>query len=497
MLRFGAGAQRPLPLLAILVAPYQSSRYLGNAQCLIRIYKNMGPTSLSDSTQEMSVRPFVRMQWVLCTLFVVTVVLLVWNHYGMERVVELSARTGVPHEAADDRVQNGGSVATLTQRDDVLQLRCALTKKSTWPYCKYVFFMGEGTVGMDLSQFDTVSYDVRHAGPGKRSSLRLLIMNADSGLTSADDWMSQRVNEVEFDVPPTGQVRVPVRVFRTASWWIDLRKVPLERTDVNIDNVVRVELMTGSSAEPGVHNIELRAIRFHGKWISQTHLLLILVAAWIACAVAWPVLHSVQLRKQLNSSRKRLALLSEINRALQLETKELVGQAHTDPLTGALNRQGLRAALMSTSTLLADPMAVIFVDLDHFKRINDEHGHETGDVVLRTFATTVSSEIRSIDKLVRWGGEEFVIICPATTAEQAYRLAQKLRGSMQNLSWPDKLHVTASFGVAEHQEREEIGAVIRRADEALYKAKANGRNRVEVSEADLNRLAPVKMVSGG
>ncbi len=159
-----------------------------------------------------------------------------------------------------------------------------------------------------------------------------------------------------------------------------------------------------------------------------------------------------------------------------------MGQAHTDPLTGVLNRQGLRAALMSTSSLLADPMSVVFVDLDHFKRINDQYGHEEGDNVLRTFVSAVRQVLRASDKLVRWGGEEFLIICPATTAAQASIMAEKLRSALADYQWPCNEHITASFGIAARVQNEDIGTTIKRADTALYRAKANGRNRVEVAE---------------
>jgi diguanylate cyclase (GGDEF)-like protein len=143
-----------------------------------------------------------------------------------------------------------------------------------------------------------------------------------------------------------------------------------------------------------------------------------------------------------------------------------------------LNRQGLRAALMSTSTLMADPMSVIFIDIDHFKSINDGYGHGVGDEVLRKFANVVASGIRSSDQLVRWGGEEFFIVCPMTHVNQAIVVAENLRRTLHEHTWPASLRVTASFGVAQHQSGEEIGTVIKHADKELYNAKSSGRDRV-------------------
>jgi diguanylate cyclase (GGDEF)-like protein len=309
------------------------------------------------------------------------------------------------------------------------------------------------------------------------------MLNYEPDISKLADPMSQKVNEVEFEVPADGTIRVPLNVLHTATWWIDYMKVPLDDTDMRIDNVTRVELLTGAASTEGEHVIELRSLRLHGKWITSDELYMGLMAAWILCAVSWPVLAALQLRRELSDSGRRLALLGEINAALQLEARELVEQANTDPLTGTLNRQGLRAALMSTASLLAPPVAVVFADIDHFKGINDRHGHDVGDAVLRDFAAAIHAEIRTNDRLVRWGGEEFLIVCPATGAEQARQLAEKLRAALHAGTWPAGLRVTASFGIAARAPDEDIGAVIKRADGALYAAKAAGRDRVMVAEA--------------
>jgi diguanylate cyclase (GGDEF)-like protein len=201
---------------------------------------------------------------------------------------------------------------------------------------------------------------------------------------------------------------------------------------------------------------------------------------WIFSALAGLGLTALSLRSQLEESVAERALLANINGALKLEARELVGQAHRDSLTGVLNRQGLRAELMSISSLLADPMSVIFVDLDYFKRVNDNHGHDAGDNVLRTFANVVGSGIRQSDRLVRWGGEEFLIVCPLTNAQQAAVLAESLRQALHKATWPLGMKLTASFGIAQLQKDADMSVVIKHADEALYNAKGAGRDRVTV-----------------
>jgi len=101
-----------------------------------------------------------------------------------------------------------------------------------------------------------------------------------------------------------------------------------------------------------------------------------------------------------------------------------------------------------------------------------------GDDVLRKFANVIASGIRSSDRLVRWGGEEFLIVCPMTNVYQGRILAENLRHALHQQAWPVNLQVTASFGVAQHHEHDEVGVAIKRADEELYRAKQGGRDRV-------------------
>lgn len=439
-------------------------------------------TALIETRAYLATRALHLMQYLVWLLMAATVILLVWQHYGMERIIELSVNTNFRTEAHDDHSDHGQSHATIAREHGRLQLHCELVKAMAYPYCGLWFALGSEPKGIDLSDFDDMSFDMRYRGAGQHT-IKLYIRNFDRDRSVLNNYNSLRVNELEIQIPDSGIVKAPISLMHTAAWWVANEKIPLENTAIRLDNVTSVELSSGTYNSPGPLVMDVRAVRFHGKWISQNRLLLILVGLWFACGMVWPLLRAIQLRSELGKRETRVAMLSALNHALQLETKELSGQAFSDPLTGALNRQGLRDALLKqwqAPAPLADTTSVIFVDLDHFKRINDSHGHPTGDEVLRRFAAMVHDEIRASDKLVRWGGEEFLIVCPCTTAYQALLLAEKLRLGMASESWPKGLAVTASFGVTELEAGEDIGEGIHRADEALYRAKANGRNRVEV-----------------
>jgi diguanylate cyclase (GGDEF)-like protein len=432
-----------------------------------------------DSSFQPLVRILAQARFAFGALLVLTVVLLTWHHFGMERELELTSGQ-FPIQVDDDRSNNGGaSVGWIERRGSDVVFHCKLVRKFSWPFCSLNIFLGQGRKGLNLSEFDLMSLDISHQGPGE-PKFRIDLINDEDGLTHPDDWKSYKLDEVEVLQPAhQDEIYVPMRWFSVPQWWKDTVRPSLDHSYVRTDNVIWAKLQTPINIGEGEYAFVVHSISLHGKMISLNKLLMILVALWIICAITWPTVTALALRDQLRASKAELALLAEVNSALELEARELAGQVHIDPLTGVLNRQGLRAALMSTSTLLAEPMSVVFIDIDRFKAINDTHGHDVGDDVLRKFAKAIAAGIRASDKLVRWGGEEFLIVCPMTDVQQAAALAEKLRTAIQQQVWPLSLPVTASFGVAQHKAGEEIGVAIKRADKELYNAKAKGRNRVQ------------------
>jgi diguanylate cyclase (GGDEF)-like protein len=159
-----------------------------------------------------------------------------------------------------------------------------------------------------------------------------------------------------------------------------------------------------------------------------------------------------------------------------------IRHSYTDPLTGLGNRQ-LFSLLLHKSHAQATrhhrSVSLILIDLDRFKTVNDTYGHVVGDHVLVELATLLSRSIRRSDTLIRWGGEEFIIIAPDTDIEHAHELAEKLRRTIQSHAFDTVGHITASFGVTQIKTEETEENAVRRADEALYRAKENGRNRIE------------------
>ncbi|GEM47267.1 hypothetical protein DC3_29020 [Deinococcus cellulosilyticus NBRC 106333 = KACC 11606] len=182
----------------------------------------------------------------------------------------------------------------------------------------------------------------------------------------------------------------------------------------------------------------------------------------------------MQLKNEhLQHSRKRL----------QQALKSSQQLASTDALTGCLNRRGMMRHLKQHFAPQTLQGALLMLDLDHFKKINDQHGHPFGDLVLKTMVQRIEMLIRTGDVVVRYGGEEFLCILPDASLDDACTLAERLRQMVACAPVVEDGHsqwVTVSIGVTVFDAQEELQTAIERADQAMYQAKGSGRNRVKV-----------------
>jgi len=174
--------------------------------------------------------------------------------------------------------------------------------------------------------------------------------------------------------------------------------------------------------------------------------------------------------------------------ALDVENARLRKTSVTDPLTGAYNREFLQHRLpaeIAHALQHGHPLSVAMIDVDHFKAVNDRFGHDAGDRVLAEVATRLRGAIRRHDLLVRYGGEEFLVVLPDADLERAREVGERMRHTLQSSAIPvddgRDIEVRVSVGVTEHRDGDEAQTIVRRADTALYLAKGRGRNRVEAA----------------
>ncbi|MBU0969280.1 MAG: transporter substrate-binding domain-containing protein [Proteobacteria bacterium] len=200
------------------------------------------------------------------------------------------------------------------------------------------------------------------------------------------------------------------------------------------------------------------------KFLSAFGIVLVLVILW---------------NRNLSRLNKQIAIAHE---ELSQKTQELEHISATDSLTQIFNRRHIEASFeleLKRSIRHGRELSIILLDIDFFKTVNDTFGHQTGDTVLKLFAGLLGKNIRTTDILGRWGGEEFLIVCPETNLENAYHMSQVLCRRIGTEHFGNVGSRTASFGVTAFKKGDDTRTMISRADKALYLAKFNGRNRVE------------------
>lgn len=203
------------------------------------------------------------------------------------------------------------------------------------------------------------------------------------------------------------------------------------------------------------------------------HLVLTMVAVALMILAVLAYLQYVQ--------NRFVSKLKVANEEIEFKNTQLKQLSITDPLTGLYNRLKLDEILQHEYNQFqryGTPFSVMILDLDHFKQVNDDHGHLTGDQVLITLTQRLRDDIRKTDQIGRWGGEEFLIVCPNTPLDQAGILAEKLAVRVRESSLPERISMSVSIGVAQIEPGLNPDQLVEQADSALYQAKNAGRNRV-------------------
>ena len=390
-----------------------------------------------------------------------------------------------------DLSQGGQTTAEISYNDDGITLECDIRLDYQWPYCELKLHLaeraGQGAFdyakGVDLSDYTEVFINIETVG-NNSEQVRFYIRNYNEAYTNLNsDGNSLKINEVQYSPNeyPQGKF-IPIKDFNVVSWWLQARKIPLELRGVEISNSPLLTIASGGLVEEGKVTIIVKEITFRYNLISKENILFSVIAMWFFSAVIALLLQLNSFRKRLTYSKGQQLKLNEVMVALKLEKAQLEELAKRDALTGLRNRVGLSKYLMEGEEKAQQhgiPFSLIFLDIDFFKKVNDQHGHTVGDQLLIHFGRTINENIRQQDKLARWGGEEFVILCLDTEQEKALTLANKLCQFVAKTQLIDEITITASFGVAQLHQGESTTSFLERADNALYKAKTNGRNQVQ------------------
>ena len=424
-----------------------------------------------------------RMNFLIIVLLVVTAVAMFAYRHFLDDVLEINLGEYPYVVASADSVDGGTSAISMTRTDSSVIIEYELREGYAYPYVGIKVYLGDGkTMGRDLSNYDSIFVWLK---PRNEGSVRLYMRGYDSALYRKNDETSLKFNEIEF-IPtkePYPAVFVP-QEFRVAGWWVSQNEINVHKARVDLSNIPLIEIQTGTNAPLGYGGWGIRGLRFKGKKISQVDLVTTLVALWFVTFLIILIIRFFDYSRERAMNRKKQEELKKNLIALEIEKSEYEKSSKEDPLTGCLNRAGFSGVLLREQEKLnrtGTPVSFMIFDIDHFKNVNDTYGHLVGDEVLVNLAKLVQGMIRNTDSLVRWGGEEFVILSDDTSIQNAAFLAEKLRKAIEASTLITQQQVTCSFGVTEMVPGEDPKSLIARADKALYSSKENGRNRVTVA----------------
>ena len=424
-----------------------------------------------------------RMNFLIIVLLVVTAVAMFAYRHFLDDVLEINLGEYPYVVASADSVDGGTSAISMTRTDSSVIIEYELREGYAYPYVGIKVYLGDGkTMGRDLSNYDSIFVWLK---PRNEGSVRLYMRGYDSALYRKNDETSLKFNEIEF-IPtkePYPAVFVP-QEFRVAGWWVSQNEINVHKARVDLSNIPLIEIQTGTNAPLGYGGMEIKMLRFKGKKISQVDLVTTLVALWFVTFLIILIIRFFDYSRERALNKKKQEELKKNLIALEIEKSEYEKSSKEDPLTGCLNRAGFSGVLLREQEKLnrtGTPVSFMIFDIDHFKNVNDTYGHLVGDEVLVNLAKLVQGMIRNTDSLVRWGGEEFVILSDDTSIQNAAFLAEKLRKAIEASTLITQQQVTCSFGVTEMVPGEDPKSLIARADKALYSSKENGRNRVTVA----------------
>ena len=377
----------------------------------------------------------------------------------------------------DDASVGGSSTISADPRHP-LRWSCELRPQYQYPFCGYEILLdAKGVHGLDLRRFQTMTLTIDYRG--RADSIRLYLKNFDPRFGNAADRETDKFNQIQLPIKHRQQVlRAKLADFDVPDWWTQKNHIPFRYSQPQFDNVVAIEIDTGNGAQPGLHQFQISSITLRGNLLTMDQWYLGILGCWIALICLFLMARIVQLQRDL-AQRRTLqdVAVSEAQRAREF--------ARRDHLTGLFNRLGVTDRYQQMITMHPDqPVAIMLIDVDHFKSINDRFGHMMGDDVLSAFAEVLQSHTRGDDLIGRWGGEEFLLVCRVLDAHAAVEIANKLRATVENNEFGIHGALTASFGVYYCDVAPgNLGVGVTCADHALYDAKEKGRNRVVLYHA--------------
>jgi diguanylate cyclase (GGDEF)-like protein len=423
---------------------------------------------------------------VLLLGILLTVAAVVAHRFLPERRLILdSTRKGASYFLMQSGDGTPAKVQWVDQTD--FHYTCRFAEDAAGQSCSFTYLLYSTSAdrGIDLSRYRSLNLPLRYAGAARY--VRISIRNFDPRFSRLEDANSSKFNSL--NVHPKDFFAKPVTIgmseFTVPEWWLGQYDLPRNHGQPDVSNATAISIDLLGDLAGTQHDVQIGKIEFTGDWISAASWYLGILCTWMVVAASYGMSQWLSLRRKHREQRTKIHELVDSNTLLHSEKEKYRKLSTLDALTRVKNRHGIEQFVESLQTAKL-ATSVIVIDLDHFKQVNDHRGHHIGDRVLQTVGEILRAHTRTTDGLGRWGGEEFVLVCPGATLAKAADLAEKLRHRILQTNFipEDPLAITASFGVATSEAGGSFEDAFRQADQALYLAKSRGRNCVVAATED-------------
>ena len=371
-------------------------------------------------------------------------------------------------KVVDDRAVLGASIAKVVKTNHGLEFSCQITTSHLeQPYCELIINLQDLTkqqpfTGLDLSSYEQIGLWIKHSHstqPGTRIELR----NFNSSYPTKQNEVVLKHNTLEYlEAYVANPVWLNLADFSIPQWWNNSHNLALNNGGTDFSNIYSIAVAPSTKVQQGNYQLTVERIELKGKYIGSSTLITVLIMLW-SITLGYIIRRLVPAKKVVVETPEQ-------------PTQTIEFGAMSCPLTGALNRIGLRKCFDQLTPSDLHKLSIIFINIDYFEDLYPNYGQQTADEVLQKFVTNIDNTCRSSDTVARWSTEEFLLVCPDTELSQAIDVANKIRETIQEASWPNDIKITCSSGVAQMYD-EDLNDLIARANKALYKAKITGSNR--------------------
>lgn len=431
---------------------------------------------------------------ILLAAILITILLVVGVHFMPDKRLVLIPDAAKPLYLLSEQLPDGTRSSEWTNSDHT-GWKCNYPEnfqKNYFPCGWTLDLSTSGHKGMDLSRYDHMILQLNYSGNANK--VRIAVRNYNPAYSNTTDRNSTKFNAIQLHTKDLNKEhRIALSAFAAADWWLTQYNIPLSDAAPELDNAMAITVDFGEPEKAGTHAFLVEKLEFRGEWIKVEHWYLGILCLWMLGIFTFAIKKLVELNAQTKHDIQIINQLSDTNQQLEEETNKFRRLSTVDPLTQLYNRFGIDQIIASLSgnsylqTPATPEYSLLIIDIDHFKRINDRLGHDTGDLVLQHVAKTIQRHLRAGDYVGRWGGEEFIVIMPGSSKKTAMAMAEMIREAIFTTPFKgDKpLSVSASFGVSERNENEDFASCFKRTDNALYKAKEQGRNCCVLAEEHL------------